>query len=242
MSPSYKRFFALLTLFGGLLSCAPRAAADIILISDWTVAQVNSRSFGLDDDSIADSGTGATAIASVTGITSTTTSLFSNSVFSGDFGHARTGGNDDFAFGLVRTIFSVTTPTTYTISGSYTNSSSTTGLEVGLRYEVSGAHLFHHFQQSSFGTTLTPGVSNGHDLGPIQGSLTGLLLPGSDYRFFAQPYSKAPFNGDGGATADGLLLLDFQSAVPEPGSTTLLIGSCLIVFARFRTSRRRKKS
>ena len=141
MSRLLKHCSVLLSLFGGLLNCEPHAAADIILIGDSTAAFVNRPSIGDAVSQLQNSGTGTTASASLTGMDSTTTSLFSNSVFTADFSQSRTGENNDYAFGLVLAVFQVTTPTSYTISGSYTNSSSTTGLDVGLWYEPSGIYL-----------------------------------------------------------------------------------------------------
>lgn len=204
----------------GLLAFVGSAEADVMVYSAITSASVSQDELG-NDQNDSPSTSGATVTATLpAGLSSTTTTVLGNSGFSATFDQSRTGGPFDSAYGWTSSDFSASNDEPYSISGTFTNSGGRTSLEAYLYDDTAGTFLFHNYQENVGGTTLTLGNTAGNTGNSyLIGSLTGNLVAGHQYQWYAAAFMDAFPSADDGATASGFANLQFAATpAPEPAS------------------------
>jgi hypothetical protein len=174
-----------------------------------------------------------------------------------DIAHNRSGAITSRGVGdkaqsqQVGLVFSVDVLTRYELSGYYNVTGNVpswppgygriTGLTFSLS-ELFGSTLFEQAELWAYTPNVhaTVGVAGGDTSVPaaLNGSLTGILLPGKKYiwSWNAYTYANNLFGGDAGASALGRMSLRTTAAVPEP-SSLLIISSGVVCFAALRFRR-----
>jgi hypothetical protein len=155
---------------------------------------------------------------------------------------SRTGGEGDYAATLVNTYFTATENTTYSLSGRFATDGATSS---GYTYfwallqdqTLGGTYLVRDVSQSrdTVDESFVLGVLGDADYADIyEGSLTGNLIAGHEYRFAFQMNTAALPDADGGATATGNINLTIGTvSVPEPAPLALLgLGIALLGLRR----------
>lgn len=207
-----RRFITLILL---LCVCGPAAksSAAVVITFDDTQAWVVDGPSSDTDDQMNTGGT--TAIATLPGYSSTTTSLFNPGLMAGSFVQTRGGDYISYSAGEVTVQFTTDTNASYTASGIYSNSGGLTKLG-GSLIDVDTLTYVFQSEQSNIGglTFLTLGGTAGNDYNILSGSLTGTLLAGHTYIWNGFAYTQAYPTDDGGAAASGDVSLTI-GAVPE---------------------------
>lgn len=162
--------------------------------------------------------TGAAVTASQSPFFSTTTSNFNSAGLLATFNQRRPGDVYDEADGDVGVSFTVDADVAYTLGGSFSNSFGMTFFTSYLYDYTNGQYLFSDAQQNRGAFTTVLGGPEGNFPSAPVGSLTGTLLAGHEYRWWAFASTRW-FQEDGGATASGYASLTFgDAAQEEPGA------------------------
>jgi hypothetical protein len=181
-------------------------------ISGSNVATDNSTTFG-----------SRTVTATDGGSTSTTsinwTDTGTGALLDFNFDQTRTGAFNSYAQAHESSLyFTVNADTTYSLSGMFSatdvGSPGRVYSEVVLQDTASGM-LFQDFSQSLYtaNETFTLGVAGDGDVSnTTNGSLTGALLAGHNYRFYFNEFIQAYPSADQGASATGCVTLSIGGA------------------------------
>lgn len=158
--------------------------------------------------------------------------------FEFSFDHAREA---DGGWGLLDAdiYFSVDTDVFFTASGTYTAvdpEGRRISLYASLQDLTLNSYLFESQQTSDsvMNESFTLGLTEGDFYSEFEGSLSGTLLAGHQYRYLGGAFIQAFPSSPSGATATGSMALSFAS-IPEPGAG-LLLGVGLIGLAARRKS------
>jgi hypothetical protein len=200
-----------------LCGTASEAFAAVLITFDETFAQVYDPTTGGNTSDIFNTG-GTTAVATVPGYSSITTSIFNPTSMSGGFVQTRLGNQGGTVQGAVVTQFTTDANISYTAGGSYSNSDGYTHLYGYLFDFTASSFVFLSEQVSPSGpASFTLGGAAGSYYNSFSGSLTGTLLAGHAYQWYGQASSQAYVAADGGATPSGGVSLTL-GAVPEQSS------------------------
>ena len=199
---------------------------------------------------IFDSPEGLTQTA-VDGATTTTSDIFlrksgQGALLRNDYNMSRAGSPRSESFIIVRANFTVSAPTTYAISG-FLSALSTASLlntyeaNADLREWGTNNSLFRNIQQTINWETeeFTLGLAEGNSQNQLQGSLTGMLRPGTQYEFTgtASIRNFSSVTPTGSASASGFVELSIgEATIPEPSAIALvMLGIFGLGRGRFRT-------
>lgn len=220
-----QRFIALLITVG-VFDVAIETPAAVMIDSVQTVAGVAYPDFAdfLDLPTLGP----ATVIS---GDYSSTSEIFlstvgDSTIMSASFDQARQGVMGSLSIGFISVDFTPDVDVHYTAAGTYSNSAGRTYLE-GTLFEIDTALRYRSIQIShGIPDAFTLGGSVGNYDNDFDGSLTGKLLAGHHYTWYAQVHTWAYDEDDEGATADGSVSLTLS---PVPEFSSLIVWSLLAV-------------
>lgn len=216
-----RRFIPLMFL---VYSCGPafQASAAVVFSQNETYASVSD---GTSNNSAYFPNTGGTVAFAPLGIySSTTTSLFNSAIMSGSFVQSRPGDINSYSYGSVSANFTTDVDVPYTAGGSYSNSGGYTQLFASL-YDFTADDFLFYMNQESYITggpaAFTLGGTTGDYYNNL-GSLTGTLLAGHAYGWYAQASTQALFGADNGAEAGGNVSLTLAATVVPEFSSVIV--------------------
>jgi hypothetical protein len=248
-------FAAMLTLLAG-----EQAHAGVITIdfpsATWVEIQVDNSSTDSQFNTSTSLPTQATIAVSDQGGSATTDINFAEqaggTVLTWDFDMARPG-MPRFAVSSSATLhFTVNADAVYDLSGAFNMSGShRIFFEANLFDLTAGSHVFANMQESRStpGQAFTVGQSDGDWTTNVQGSPTGSLIAGHQYRLFYWAFldninDQGAVATDAGASGFGNVRLEMAAAgapVPEPSTLALLSVATVGVAAARRCKRKTRQ-
>lgn len=239
-----KFIFSLAASLGLMLAAFAVSASPITITSSYIGAYSYDGAAGDDNDVDTSVAFGARSLLAVDGGNSSSTNINwvdtgSGALLDYDMSHVRTGAYLSYSQSFQSTLtFTANVDTTYAISGQYDVDDVTTAgralsyvylqnLTTGSGYEFRDFEISDYTVDESF----TMGVAGEGDTNSIfEGSQSGILIAGNEYKFYFSNLTQAFPSADGGASATGCVTLSIggatggcgSSSVPEPMPLALL--------------------